>query len=69
MKEAKFTHKDLSILDYILKQPFPVGPTEIGLNHSQPYNNASSYCTASLKKLIKAGKIKRFNGKYSAIKA
>ena len=57
MKETKLTEKDLKILEIITNHVGAIGPTEIGLKLDKSYNQASSYCSGSLKKLMEAGKI------------
>lgn len=58
------TEKDRKIYDFLLKQNDWVGPTAIGLAHDIPYNNASSWCMSSLKRLISGGKVETKRGRY-----
>ena len=67
MKELKLTEKDEKILSVIKEHCGSIGPTQIGLILGQTYSSASAYCNNSIKKLVKAGKIKRFKGKYSIV--
>lgn len=57
MNEIKLTEKDLKILEVLINNKYALSPTEIGLKLDQSYNQASSYCSNSLKKLMAAGKI------------
>lgn len=57
MSEVKLTEKDLSILEVITKSKYALGPTEIGMKLDKTYNQASSYCSGSLKKLMEVGMI------------
>lgn len=66
-KEIKLTEKDTDILNYLKSKTNYVGPTEIGLHFGQPYNTASSWCSSSLKRLIKAKMVTTVSGKYHAL--
>lgn len=57
MSEIKLTEKDLKILDIIKRTPMGETPTDIGIKLGKSYNQASSYCSASLNKLMNAGLI------------
>jgi predicted transcriptional regulator len=57
MKEKVLTDKDKSILAIISAHCGAIGPTEIGVKLGKDYNSASSYCSASLKRLMNAGLI------------
>lgn len=57
MSEIKLTEKDLKILEVIKNTVGAIGPTEIGMKLGKSYNSASSYCSASLKKLMAAEKV------------
>lgn len=57
MSETILTQKDTIILEIIKNSKHALGPTEIGLELGISYNSASSYCSASLKRLMSAGLI------------
>jgi len=57
MSEVKLTEKDLIVLKVLEDSQYALGPTEIGLKLGISYNSASSYCNASLKRLLAAGKV------------
>lgn len=65
--EIKLTEKDKGILFVIEQANGPIGPTQIGIHFGKKYISASAWCSLSLSRLIKAGKITREKGKYSFV--
>ena len=57
MKELVLTEKDKAILAIISNNVGSISPTEIGMKCGKCYTQASSYCSASLKRLMEAGLI------------
>ena len=65
IQKLNLTEKDKEILAIIQKNPTSFhSPTKIGIALGKKYNEASSYCTNSLKKLVEAGILQNCFGKY-----
>ena len=70
-RPIKLTPKDESIYATIKAQTENDGwisPTAMGLAHGRPENQASAWCTNTIRKLMKLGKIEREKGRYRAVK-
>ena len=63
----KLTRIDQDILE-LLRAEAPLNPTTIGMRFGKNYSGASSWASKRMKKLMRAGKVERANGKFGYYK-
>jgi predicted transcriptional regulator len=56
------THKDVQIVQFLLKQTEAIGPTKIGQALGHSYYHASGAVMGNLKRLVKVGMVERVEG-------